>query len=118
MDITGAPGGPHGPAQPQLGHTPGHWSLLQLHPATSPGFSLPSEATLYFIIPFLQPGIRLLPSAGLWWTLDLVCVSLCVEVSMEAAPSPAALPPWVRIIPGSQPDLLLPNSELLCSGWG
>lgn len=100
MDMTGAPGGPHGLAQPQLGHTPahGHCSLLQLSPA-HPGFSLSSEEALHFIIPFLQPGICLLPPAELWWTLDPVCVSVCVEVLMEAGPSPAALPPWVRIIP-------------------
>lgn len=44
-------------------------------------------------------------------TLDLVQVSLCMEVLMDAGPSPAGLPLWVRITPGSQLDLLLPNSE-------
>lgn len=54
---------------------------------------LSSEGALHFVIPFLQPGIHLLPSAGLLWTLALVHVSVCVEVLMDAGPSPAGLSP-------------------------
>lgn len=49
---------------------PWHWSLLQLNPSAS----LQKGPC---IIPFLQPGIHLLLSAGLWWSLDLVLTSLC-----------------------------------------
>lgn len=110
-DITAAAGGPHALALPQLGHTAAHGTGASCGSTLQPPFRRGLASSHFSSLESICSC--LLGCGGAWISFS----PLCVEVWMDAGPSPAGLAPWVRVAPSSQLDLLLPNSELLFSGW-